>query len=132
MATTYLLFIYLKKPRYINIGNLGTFHFKSGNYFYVGSAKKNLVQRIERHRRKKKKKFWHIDYLLQYADIDEVWVSNISEEKLATILSEKLTIPALGFGSTDKKSKAHLFFSKKNINLTQHSLKSQSFNIICR
>jgi Uri superfamily endonuclease len=113
LGTTYLLRIYLKKSRYINIGKLGKFYFRSGYYFYVGSAKKNLSRRIERHRRKKKKKFWHIDYLLQYAKVKKVLMSNLSEEKLASLLSKKLSIPVKGFGSSDKKSKAHLFFSEK-------------------
>lgn len=29
---------------------------------YVGSAKANLTKRIERHKRKRKKMHWHLDY----------------------------------------------------------------------
>ena len=35
-----------------------------GLYAYVDSAQTNLEQRIKRHIRKKRRLFWHIDYLL--------------------------------------------------------------------
>lgn len=113
MAITYLLQIYLKKQKHIKIGKLGTFRFKKGNYVYVGSAKTNMTKRIARHLRKKKKKFWHIDYLLQYAEVQQVWTSNLPEKRIAELVSEKMTAPILGFGSSDVKSKSHLFFIKK-------------------
>jgi len=112
LAITYFLCIYLKKARSIKIGKLGRFYFKKGNYIYVGSARKKLVKRIERHLTKKKKKFWHIDYLLQYANVNAVWMCNQPEERMANILSKKMAMPVLGFGSTDKKSKSHLFYGK--------------------
>jgi len=113
LAITYLLQIYLKKQKHIKIGKLGTFRFKKGNYVYVGSAKTNMTKRIARHLRKKKKKFWHIDYLLQYAEVQQVWTSNLPEKRIAELVSEKMTAPILGFGSSDVKSKSHLFFIKK-------------------
>ena len=114
LAITYLLRIYLKKSRSIKIGKLGTFSFKKGHYIYVGSAKKHIEKRIQRHRRKKKRKFWHIDYLLQYAEVKKVWVGDLPEEKIAAMLSQKMEIPVLRFGASDKKSKAHLFYTKMN------------------
>jgi len=113
LALTYLLQIYLKKQKRIKIGKLGISYFKKGHYIYVGTAKKNMSKRILRHLRKKKKKFWHIDYLLHYADVKKVWTSNLAEEKMAALLAEKMEIPVSGFGSSDKKSKSHLFFIKK-------------------
>jgi Uri superfamily endonuclease len=112
LPTTYLLIIRLEKSRRIRIGRLGRFTFEKGDYCYVGSAKRNLVLRIERHLRKKKKKFWHIDYLLQYAIVKKIWISDGTEEELAGILSKKLEIPVLGFGSSDKKSRSHLFYGR--------------------
>lgn len=110
MAITYLLNIYLEKQKCIRVGKLGTFRFKNGYYIYIGSAKRNMAKRIARHLRKKKKKFWHIDYLLQYAEVKKVWTSDIPEEKMAELLAEKMTAPVLGFGASDKKSKTHLFY----------------------
>lgn len=111
---TYLLKIHLDHPQTIRIGRLGTFVFARGDYWYVGSAKQNLRQRIARHARREKKLYWHVDYLLQYADITSIWCSNISEEKLARLLSEELDIPINGFGASDKRTEAHLFFGEEH------------------
>ena len=113
LAITYLLNIYLEKQKCIRVGKLGTFRFKNGYYIYIGSAKTNMAKRIARHLRKKKKKFWHIDYLLQYAEVKKVWTSDLPEERIAKLLAEKMTAPVLGFGASDKKSKAHLFYCKR-------------------
>lgn len=113
LATTYCLHLYISKPKKIRVGKLGTFSFQRGNYLYIGSARKNLTKRIERHLRKKKKKFWHIDYLLQYAEVRNIWVGNVPEEEIAASLSKKLKIPVKKFGASDKKSKAHLFYCKR-------------------
>lgn len=68
--------------------------FERGLYAYVGSAQNGLERRVQRHLRKAKKKFWHIDDLL---DDDAVRIVKIfykeaekSEEcKIARKLSEK-------------------------------------------
>ena len=36
---------------------------------YVGSAKANLTKRIERHKRKRKKMHWHLDYFRGYCEM---------------------------------------------------------------
>jgi sugar fermentation stimulation protein A len=115
---TYLLKIYLEQTRKVRIGRLGTFTFARGFYWYVGSAKKNLKQRVARHRRKKKKLHWHIDYLLQHARITEIWTTDIREKDLAGILSERLAVPVVGFGASDAKTKAHLFYGEQDIQFT--------------
>ena len=48
----------------VRVGALGTLHFARGLYAYVGSAQNGLEKRIERHFRKEKLRFWHVDYLL--------------------------------------------------------------------
>ena len=105
----------MSKSKKIKVGNLGTFLFQRGNYLYVGSARKNIMKRIERHLRKTKKKFWHIDYLLQYAEVRNVWVCSASEEEIAANLSKKMEIPVKKFGASDTKSKAHLFYCKTRL-----------------
>jgi len=64
MKGSYILLIKLLKDSEIKVGSLGTISFKKGFYVYVGSAMGGLEQRINRHLRKNKKTFWHIDYLL--------------------------------------------------------------------
>lgn len=53
----YLLILHADKDSKIVIGELGEKNIKKGYYIYVGSAKKNLRQRIERHKRLRKKSF---------------------------------------------------------------------------
>jgi len=108
----------MERGRNIHIGKLGEFYFPQGCYLYVGSAKRNLMKRIERHLRKEKKKFWQIDYLLSYGRVKSVWTGEAEEEDVADILGEKLNIPVKGFGSSDtKRNRAHLFSGNVNENL---------------
>ncbi len=67
----YFLLIRNKKKFPLTIRKKEYF-FPCGFYIYVGSAQKNLKQRIERHIRREKKKHWHIDYLLEFTKIIEV------------------------------------------------------------
>jgi len=112
MNSTYLLNIHLENARTIKIGKLGKHRFSKGHYIYVGSAKRNFHHRINRHLRQEKKIHWHIDYLLKYARITEIWSSSLSEDKIADILSTIMEVPVLHFGASDKKSKSHLFYGK--------------------
>ena len=56
----------------ITIGKIGTFTFPRRWYTYTGNALNGLEQRIVRHLRKRKKRFWHIDYLLDKAKVVSV------------------------------------------------------------
>ena len=64
MNGIYILVVSVEQNIEVTVGSLGNVSFTKGFYAYVGSAQKNLEKRIERHLRKKKRKFWHIDYLL--------------------------------------------------------------------
>ena len=117
---TYCLLIRLKKAQEIEIGKLGSFEFPHGFYIYTGSAL-NKPKRIERHFSKIKKKRWHIDYLLEKADVVKVF---LSEEKECEVNKRIFQIPnasiiARKFGSTDCKCKSHLAYftgsSTKNL-----------------
>ena len=119
---TYILKIYLKKPITISVGALGLIKFNKGYYFYVGSAKRNLSSRLKRHLQKKKKLFWHIDYLSsnKNADIKTIWISTkISECKMADCLFNSGLRVINRFGSSDCKCKGHLFYARLGaLNLT--------------
>jgi Uri superfamily endonuclease len=109
----YVLVISVHKDISLNVGALGTVNFEKGLYAYVGSAQKSLEKRIGRHLRKDKRKFWHIDYLL---DDDSVKVLKVffekvgkSEEcKVANKIGER-RVSTEGFGSSDCKCESHLF-----------------------
>jgi len=109
---SYQLLIRLAKTSEINIGKLGRFRFSAGDYLYTGSAKINMDSRIERHRSKKKKKHWHIDYFLDSANAEVVAVEKFVLEECVLNQQTDGTILASGFGSSDcrKKCGSHLKF----------------------
>jgi sugar fermentation stimulation protein A len=113
----YLLIIYLPQDKTIKIGNLEEIYFKEGYYVYIGSAKRGLSKRIERHKRKYKKLHWHIDYFLQKAKIlnDIPIITNFKRE---CFLVEKILQISDNFiqkfGSSDCSCISHLFYFKYN------------------
>ena len=96
------------------IGAKGVMRFEKGTSAYVGSAQNNSEKRIARHLgRVKKKKFWHIDYLL---DSPRVRIRKVltkeamktEECRIADLLCREGS-PILSFGCSDCKCKSHLF-----------------------
>jgi Uri superfamily endonuclease len=112
MKGTYLLILTLPKDTSVMVGKRGLLHFKKGYYAYVGSALNGLDQRIQRHLRTDKKTHWHIDYLLPFTEIVDIFYkeNNRREEcRIAQSLEKNFTsIP--GFGCSDCYCKSHLFF----------------------
>jgi len=113
MKGVYLLEILVGSAKQIRIGALGRISFPAGSYFYVGSAQNGLEQRLARHRRKRKRKHWHIDYLLATKDVRltgcRVEIAGKSREcDLARSLRDKCE-PIPGFGSSDCRCDSHLF-----------------------
>jgi len=126
---TYALLLKLDKQERITVGKLGTFDFPVGYYLYVGSAlgRGGLQARLTRHWRSSesssganpgqtdKKLHWHIDYLLQQAQLIEVW-SVASAERLECKWGEAARrlsgaqVPVQGFGSSDCRCPTHLIY----------------------
>ena len=128
----YVLAIQIAENVRINVGALGCTDFVKGLYAYVGSAQNGLEKRIERHFRKSKRKFWHIDYLLDsdHVKILEVFHKEgekIEECKLAKNVC-KISFHINGFGSSDCKCASHLFKLKshKTLKKLMHETGMQS------
>lgn len=117
MKAVYVLIIQVENTTAIKIGSLGDLIFHKGVYAYVGSAQSNFYHRIKRHHRKKKKLFWHIDYLLadkKTSIIKILFKEGIKTEecKLAKLIRKKgKIIPK--FGSSDCQCRSHLFQIKE-------------------
>jgi Uri superfamily endonuclease len=109
----YVLIIQVGKDADVAVGALGKLTFKKGLYAYVGSAQNNLEQRIKRHLRKEKRKFWHVDYLLNndMAKITKVFYKQANKAEECTLAEEirKRSKPISGFGCSDCNCKSHLF-----------------------
>lgn len=114
MKGSYTLLIEMPVNSEIEIGRLGKIKFCRGYYAYVGSALNNMESRIRRHLGKEKRKFWHIDYLLEEGRIREIIYAESSgreECNIARELSRNLSSIAK-FGSSDCSCSSHLFYSK--------------------
>ena len=121
----YVLIIQLKSDVTLCIGALGKRHFAKGSYAYVGSAQVNLEKRVNRHFKKEKRKFWHIDYLLDNhaAKISKVLFKKADrtiECKIAIEISQRNEAVS-GFGCSDCKCKSHLFHIEKT-DFLQHEM----------
>lgn len=111
-AGDYLIILYMEEDRDIEIGSRGVMHFPKGYYVYVGSAKKNLDQRIAHHRHIRKRMHWHMDYLRKYTK----WVGAIPirtkedlEHTLAHAVEEFSDWEIPSFGCSDCNCPSHLF-----------------------
>lgn len=108
----YVLIIQLSSDADVTVGKLGTLHFTEGLYAYVGSAQVALEKRIERHLRKEKRVFWHIDHLLRKPNTKVVRVFTKTAKKqeecnIAQRISERGETVA-GFGCSDCHCTSHL------------------------
>ncbi len=109
----YHLVIHLAKRTTLRVGRLGRFTFPAGCYVYTGSAMSGLEARLARHRRRRKKLHWHIDYLLRRAQLVDV-VATPSTRNSECAHNRRVLgmadaeVVAPGFGSSDCRCPAHL------------------------
>jgi len=114
---TYALILPAETPETIVIGKLGRLGVCRGNYLYVGSAfgPGGLAGRIRHHLRPLSSPHWHIDYLRKKLLPSAVWFTTDRrrrEHQWAAIFAEadSAAIPLIGFGASDCRCDAHLFF----------------------
>jgi Uri superfamily endonuclease len=109
----YVLIIQIKKPISVDVGALGRINFERGLYAYVGSAQKGLDKRIKRHFERVKRKFWHVDYLLENEAVKilKVFYKQAGKTEECIIAEEigRRDVAVKGFGSSDCKCQSHLF-----------------------
>ena len=116
-AGDYIMIMRLPEAKDIVIGSKGCMHFGAGYYLYVGSAKANLTKRIERHKRKRKKMHWHLDYFRGHCEMIAavpVRTSADLECPLAEAVKGVADWQVLGFGCSDCHCESHLFGMKQN------------------
>lgn len=109
----YVLIIQVSNDAEVTAGALGKLPFKKGWYAYVGSAQNNLEKRVRRHLGKEKRKFWHIDYLLDDEAAKVIAVFHKQADKteecaVAEAIGERGE-PINGFGASDCNCMSHLF-----------------------
>lgn len=125
MKGTYLLVMELDKDISIMVGKHGFVHFQKGCYAYVGSALNGLEQRIQRHLRKQKKMHWHIDYLLHFTEVVDIFYVECARREecnIARLFERNFTcIP--GFGCSDCSCESHLFYG------SSHEISQRAFKL---
>lgn len=102
--TSYSLYITLTAEWTLTIGRLGRFTFPSGEYVYSGSAKKNILARVNRHLRPEKKLRWHIDYLLTAPGVRVNGLRLSTRDECELVRLSGGVSPAKGFGASDCRS----------------------------
>ena len=117
---SYLLFIEIPEDIEITVSG-NRCHIQNGLYTYVGSAMKNLRQRINRHISFQDggyKKHWHIDQLLEKGKVISTLAlpsENRTEEEISMFLSTFYQT-IYGFGATDcKRVDSNLFFLSNHL-----------------
>ncbi len=112
MKGSYVLIISLDRSQTISVGSRGEMVFSKGYYAYSGSALNSLEARVARHLRIEKRMHWHIDYLLEQARVESVWIVNSSDRLECKTATEFAAIgsPVKGFGCSDCRCGSHLFY----------------------
>ena len=116
MRGAYCLLLMLDCDARITVGKLGRFEFKKGVYAYVGSAQGGVESRVKRHLKKRKRLHWHIDHLLQKAEVLCVLSTPASSKdvecRMASSLMKCEGARSLvrGFGSSDCECVSHLIY----------------------
>jgi Uri superfamily endonuclease len=117
----------------LQVGALGEVSLDPGWYLYVGSARRHLEARLRRHLRTKKRRRWHIDYLLSEDAllIQEIWVGEqMSECQLAGSLLPlpEVSIPQPRLGASDCRCPAHFFRYDRDLLKLRQYLASLGFS----
>jgi Uri superfamily endonuclease len=114
---TYVLLLWLDAPCDLAVGSIGPVHLAAGYYLYVGSALGGLGGRLRRYIDGPKRIHWHIDYLLQAAQIVEIWY-HLGPERLECVWVDRLgaegslATPVMRFGSSDCLCPTHLMYAR--------------------
>ena len=130
MKGCYVLLMNLDSKMTIQFGKNHSDEFQAGWYAYVGSAMNGLLPRVERHLRKSKNIYWHIDYFLNYAIISKVYFLESTRPMECSIATQFASLCSRipYFGSSDCHCKSHLFYgSKSELEYILNSLEMKEF-----
>ena len=107
----YVIIYILSAPTDDQDDRLGLLHFEPGAYAYVGSARRNLRKRVERHISLEKRDRWHIDYFSKKAAFQEAWCVYTEADlecELAQHLRASSQAEVKSFGCSDCRCTSHL------------------------
>lgn len=100
----------------------------AGYYMYIGSAMSSLAERVKRHLIEEKRKFWHIDYFREKAEVVAALLlptKEQREEELSNFVSEYgEAVPR--FGASDCSTDSNLY------RLESRSIERVFSSIVCK
>ena len=134
-AGTYALILSSRVDRPLQIGRLGQLHVRRGFYVYIGSAlgPGGVRARVSHHRKPPARPHWHIDYLREVTQLEEIWVTYDlmrREHHWADLFKRMrgVSIPMERFGASDCACESHLyFFRTRPSRLAFHNRTRNSF-----
>jgi Uncharacterized conserved protein len=108
MFATYVLVIEKTSSSRIRMRKQ-TIFMEKGVYLYVGSAKRGLEKRLARHVKKRKNRFWHIDYITSRRDttVQAIYLSPCPECETLSAVSALGTLFGRRLGSSDCRCQSH-------------------------
>ncbi len=130
----YLIGLYISRELVLKVGKKGMFRIAGGHAYYAGSARRALKARVERHRKKRKPRHWHIDYLTARKEvkIEDVWILPGTKTRECELAKRLLALPGAevpvpGFGASDCKTgcAAHLVWFARQQNIPEKVLQEQ-------
>ena len=135
MKGIYTIILRLENRTKCKIGALGSYSFRRGIYLYTGSAcgrgSTSIEGRMRRHEGKRRRSFWHIDYLLRagiweilafvYSTTDRSFECNANAQIRE---STQASFPVMGFGSSDCRCPSHLLYlERRDVRRTLNKVK---------
>jgi len=120
----------VQKNIFVKTSKSGDKELQRGYYYYIGSAQKNLIHRINRHIKKEKIIHWHIDQITcsKYSFIKSIGIFENKDKNFECELSLKieegfnLLHPIKSFGNSDcTKCVSHLLYSPVSIDYSHFS-----------
>lgn len=117
---TYALVLRLRQRTHASIGALGAATFPVGWYVYLGSARSpgGIAARVGHHVRGAERPHWHVDYLRQIAEVEEVWWRQGAEPRECEWAAAIRAAPGAevilpGFGASDCRCPSHLLYFRR-------------------
>lgn len=124
----YIFELFLTNPTNIEHPKFYKNSLEIGYYYYVGSAQRNLQQRVMRHLKIDKKIHWHIDYLTtdrKFLKKNVYLIPGALKNEECKIVDKmyvslQLRHPIINFGNSDcRNCKSHLLYSTNRLIYSQ-------------
>jgi sugar fermentation stimulation protein A len=125
----YLFLVRLREAARVKIGALGQHRLDAGWYVYTGHARRNLVQRVQRHFKPRKRVRWHIDRLVELPVAEPLgavvlgtrdhpdWDECSLNRKIGVALDASAPVPGFGAGDCSGRCPAHLWYVNRPLSL---------------